>query len=120
MAVNAREIINNLISNPPIPKSLKFGKVTVRIHNAEISMQMFDYVVYRIAYNLEDEETSPPRRTPVAWLFVSAPRISDEELEGKTASQIEELWKKRFMDNLRREFQSAVNIYLANRGVIRG
>jgi len=120
MAVSPREIINNLVSNPPIPQSLKFGKVTVKIHGHETVVQMFDYTVYRIAYHLEDEETSPPRRTMVAWVFVAAPRISDEELEGKTAAQIEELWKRRFMENLNNEFRSVVNIYLTNRSLMRG
>ncbi|RLG74417.1 MAG: hypothetical protein DRO12_06830 [Thermoprotei archaeon] len=120
MAVSPREIINNLVSNPPIPQTLKFGKITVKIHNYEITVQMFDYTVYRIAYHLEDEETSPPRRTMVSWIFVSAPRISDEELEGKTAAQIEDLWKRRFMENLNQEFRAAVNIYLANRALTRG
>lgn len=115
MALSPREIINNLVDNPPIPKRLEFGKIAVNIHSHSIAMRMFDYVVYRIAYNIEDHESSPPRKAPIAWLFVSAPRLRDEEISGKTAAEIESLWKQRFMENLKRELSSAINVYKMNR-----
>jgi len=119
MAAPLRAIINNLADNPPFPKRLNFNKILVNIHNYSIAVRMYDYIVYQIAYSLEDQESSPPTRTPVSYIFMSAPRLSDSDLAGKTPTDVENMWRTKFNESLRNEFSSVVNVYRMNKGLIR-
>jgi len=119
MAAPLREIINNLADKPPFPKRLNFNRIFVDIHNYSIAVRMYDYIIYQIAYSLEDQESSPPTRTPVSYVFMAAPRFSDSELAGKTPADVENMWRTKFNESLQHEFSSVVNVYRMNKGLIR-
>jgi len=114
-----RDLLNSLAERAPAPSRLAFGKIVVHLQKPELVSRIYDYVVYRVPYVIEDQEETPPRRTPVGFVFATAPRFTDQELAGKAATDVEAMWRARFEETLRAEFSAVVNVYRMNKELFR-
>lgn len=114
-----RDLLNRLAERAPHPDRLAFGKIVVHLQRPELVSRIYDYVMYRVPYVIEDQEETPPRRTPVGFVFATAPRFTDQELAGKTAAEVEAMWRARFEEALRAEFSAVVNVYRMNKELFR-